>query len=81
MFENKQLDIIDDFLGENSQNEKEIQDGITEKQLLINLIDKLGYLSKIDIKRMNIDDLAKLINSIDKLNNAVLKIKEQYKDV
>ena len=81
MFENKQLDIIDDFLGENSQNEKEIQDGITEKQLLINLIDKLGYLSKIDIKRMNIDDLAKLINSIDNLNNAVLKIKEQYKDV
>ena len=81
MFENKQLDIIDDFLGENSQNEKEIQDGITEKQLLINLIDKLGYLSKIDIKRMNVDELYKLFNSIDKLNNIILKIKEQYKDV
>ena len=80
MFEDKQLDIIDDLLGGDSVNEKQIQEGLTEKQLLINFIDKLGYLSKIDIRRMNVDELVKYTSATDKLNNIILKIKEQYKE-
>ena len=80
MFDDKQLDIIDDLLGGDSINEKQIQEGLTEKQLLINFIDKLGYLSKIDISRMNVDELVKYTSAIDKLNNMILKLKEQYKE-
>ena len=80
MFEDKQLDIIDDLLGGDSINEKQIQEGFTEKQLLINFIDKLGYLSKIDIRRMNVDELVKYTSATDKLNNIILKLKEQYKE-
>ena len=80
MFDDKQLDIIDDLLGGDSINEKQIQKGLTEKQLLINFIDKLGYLSKIDISRMNVDELVKYTSAIDKLNNMILKLKEQYKE-
>ena len=63
------------------KSKEEILTGIPEQQILINYIDKLYYLSKVSIEGMTMDELVKFANTSERLNNLILKLKEQYKNV
>ena len=63
------------------KSKEEILTGIPEQQILINYIDKLHYLSQISIEGMTMDELVKYANTSERLNNLILKLKEQYKNV
>jgi hypothetical protein len=81
--DDKQYNLLDVFFdGDVPQDkEEEILTGNPELQILINYIDKLHYLSQISIKGMTMDELLKFANTSERLNNLILKLKEQYKDV
>jgi hypothetical protein len=81
--DDKQYNLLDVFFnGDVPQDKKEeILTGNPELQILINYIDKLHYLSQISIKGMTMDELLKFANTSERLNNLILKLKEQYKDV
>lgn len=63
------------------KSKEEILTGIPEQQILINYIDKLHYLSQVSIEGMTLDELVKFANTSERLNNLILKLKEQYKNV
>lgn len=63
------------------KSKEEILTGTPEQQILINYIDKLYYLSKVSIEGMTMDELVKFANTSERLNNLILKLKEQYKNV
>ncbi len=81
--DDKQYNLIDVFFdGDVPQVKKEeILTGTPEIQILINYIDKLHYLSQISIKGMTMDELLKFANTSERLNNLILKLKEQYENV
>lgn len=81
--DDKQYNLLDVFFdGDVPQVKKEeILTGTLELQILINYIDKLYYLSQISIKGMTMDELLKFANTSERLNNLILKLKEQYKNV
>ena len=81
--DDKQYNLLDVFFnGDVPQDKKEeILTGNPELQILINYIDKLHYLSQISIKGMTMDELLKFANTSERLNNLILKLKEQYKNV
>ncbi len=63
------------------KSKEEILTGVPEQQILINYIDKLHYLSQVSIEGMTMDELVKFANTSERLNNIILKLKEQYKNV